>query len=50
MAGTSARREALERERFWINKREPVLVYDRAKALPAMPLDLQFFESDLAYS
>jgi hypothetical protein len=41
---------ALESNGYWINRREPLCFYDPGNLLnPFLPLDIQFFESDLAY-
>jgi hypothetical protein len=42
-------RLALEHNGFWVNGRETVSVFDTKKLPPALPLYLQFIDSDAAF-
>jgi hypothetical protein len=49
MVAIDVQAQALQRNGFWINQREPFLLFSPKKRLPTLPLDLQYFESDLAF-
>lgn len=49
MSAISQQRRALEQNGFWVNQDEPLMLFDPKGHAPDLPLDLQFFESDLGY-
>lgn len=50
MSAVPEQQRALERNGFWVNQHEPFMLYDPKSRAPELPLDLQFFESDLGYA
>lgn len=50
MSAIPEQQAALEKNGFWVNQHEPFMLYDPKSRGPGLPLDLQFFESDLGYA
>ncbi|MEO8194746.1 MAG: hypothetical protein ABI681_12920 [Gemmatimonadales bacterium] len=50
MSGIPVQQQALELQKYWVNQREPLLLFDPKKRMPPVPLDIQFFESDAAFT
>lgn len=50
MSAVPQQQRALETNGFWVNQHEPFMLYDPKSRAPELPLDLQFFESDLGYA
>ena len=49
MVSVDVQERALQRNGFWMNQEEPFLLFSPKKAQPRLPLDVQYFESDLAF-
>jgi hypothetical protein len=50
LAGVPWRQRALEANRYWVNRSEPVSFHDPRGVMQAWPqVDIQYFESDLGY-
>jgi predicted N-acetyltransferase YhbS len=49
MTAVPEQNASLERNGFWINQSEPFLLFGSKVSPPELPLDVQFFESDLGY-
>lgn len=50
MAAVPDQQHALVQNGFWVNQHEPFMLFDPKGRAPDLPLDLQFFESDLGYA